>query len=193
MSKSRIGPDGPVTIKHIREQSRVVTDLVAAAVEVVKNGLVVVEQLKAPDPFSDLSVYGAAGRSVVLLDECGLVIPVWRFEAAAQGVVTPVRSFRLWATGPNAYDPDRDFRKTPVAGVNRRRWGRFYRRVRTQGERRDLIGLTSDLQDEESFPLRVKIRKRREALPTAWDDLVVSGKGRGWKHHRRTRWKNRQG
>jgi len=130
-------------------------------------------------------VYGA----VTLRDACGLIIPVWRVEAALSQVTRPEPRFVLWTRGPNVYKPDRDFRKAPVPGVRRRRWGRSYRRVRTQGEIRDMIGLEADLADIEDFPVRVKIRKRRLGLPTVWDDVMIGGKGRNWKHHRRTRWK----
>jgi hypothetical protein len=140
-------------------------------------------------PPAPLDLLGPVYGAVILRDACGLIIPVWLVEAALSQVARPAPRFALWARGPNAYDHDRDFRKAPVPGVRKGRWGRMYRRVRTQGELRDLAGLEADLTDLEEFPVRVKIRRRRRGLPTAWDDLMVCGKGRGWKHHRRTRWK----
>jgi len=126
---------------------------------------------------------------VTLRDACGLIIPVWQVVAALSQAARPAPRFPLWARGPNAYEPERDFRKGPVLGVRRRRWGRIYRLVRTQSEIRDLVGLEADLRDIEDYPVQVKTRRRRHNLPTIWDDVMIKGKGRGWKHHRRTQWK----
>lgn len=186
------GPVGPVTVRSVHGHVWTFTDLIETARWLARSGHRVSEQI--PAAYWDLSPLRAetalwGGTVVVVLDELGLPVPVWKVMEAGQGVEAPRRSFALWARGPGAYDHDRDFRKAPVPGVRKRRWGRFYRRLRTRGEIRDLIGLETDLRDLEDCPVRVKIRGRRKNLPTAWDDIIIRGKGRGWKHHRRTQWK----
>lgn len=186
------GPVGPVTVRSVHGHVWTFPSLVEAARWLARTGHRVSEQL--PAAYWDLSPIRAeaalwGGTVVVVRDELGLPVPVWRVREAGQGVRVERSPYPRWARGPGAYDHDRDFRKAPVPGVRKRRWGRFYRRVRTRGEIRDLAGLEADLADLEAFPVRVKVRRRRRNLPTAWDDLVIQGKGHSWKHHRRTRWK----
>ena len=186
------GPVGPVTVRSVHGHVWAFPDLIEAARWLARTGHRVSEVL--PAAYWDLSPIRAeaalwGGTVVVVRDELGLPVPVWRVMEAGQGVRVDRSPFARWARGPNAYDHDRDFRKAPVPGVSRRRWGRFYRRVRTRGELRDLTGLEADMADLEELPVRVKIRGRRKTLPTAWDDIMAFGKGRGWKHHRRTQWK----
>lgn len=186
------GPVGPVTVRSVHGHVWAFPDLIEAARWLARTGHRVSEQL--PAAYWDLSPLRAeaalwGGSVVVVRDELGLPVPVWRVKEAGQGLRIERSPFARWARGPGAYDHDRDFRKAPVPGVRKRRWGRFYRRVRTQAELRALAGLEADLHDLEEFPVRVKIRGRRKTLPTAWDDIMVFGKGRGWKHHRRTQWK----
>lgn len=184
------GQIGPVTIHHIQGDAWVFPTLVHAAHEVARRHLNPVDRFPGLLSGLDLSPYGPTGRSVILTDECGLPIPLWRIEAALQDCadVQPI-SYRLRALLRRGYDPERDFRKAPVPGVHRRRWGRGYRPVRTQGERRDLFGLEADLADLEEFPVRVKIRARRKNVPTLWDDIQPSRQGDSWKNYRKTRYK----
>jgi hypothetical protein len=179
------GSIGPVTVRSVHGHIWTFPTLTEAARWIARSGHRIVEHVPASLAETPLWV----GTTVATFDECGLPVPVWRVMEAGQGIEIPHRSFALWARGAHAYDHDRDFRKAPVPGVRKRRWGRFYRRVRTQGEIRDLVGLEAELADLEEFPVRVRIRGRRKNLPTAWDDIMVFGKGRGWKHHRRTQWK----
>lgn len=186
------GPVGPVTVRSVHGHVWAFPDLIEAARWLARSGHRVSEQI--PAAYWDLSPLRAetalwGGTVVVVQDEIGLPVPVWKVMEAGQGVEAPSRSIQPWAKRPNAYDHERDFRISPVPGVRKRRWGRFYRRVRTRGELRDLTGLEADLRDVEELPVRVKIRGRRKTIPTAWDDIMVFGKGRGWKHHRSTQWK----
>lgn len=186
------GPVGPVTVRSLHRHVWTFPSLIEAARWLARSGHRVSENL--PAAYWDLSPLRAeaalwGGAVVVVRDELGLPVPVCRVREAGQGVRIERSPFARWARGLGAYDHDRDFRKAPVPGVRKRRWGRFYRRVRTLGEIRDLTGLEADMADLEELPVRVKVRRRRRNLPTAWDDLVIRGKGRGWKHHRRTRWK----
>ncbi len=186
------GHVGPVTVRSVHGHVWTFPDLIAAARWLARSGHRISDRL--PAAYWDLSPLRAetalwGGTLVMVIDELGLPGPVWKIMEAGQGVRVDRSPFARWARGPGAYDHDRDFRKAPVPGVRRFRRGRFYRRVRTRGEIRDLTGLEADMADLEEFPVRVKIRRRRGNLPTAWDDLVIQGKGHGWKHHRRTRWK----
>lgn len=192
MRQNWSGPVGPVTVRSVHGHVWTFPSLIEAARSLARTGHRVSEELPAaywdlPPLRPEAALWG--GTVVVVFDELGLPVPAWRVMEAGQGVEAPSPRFALWAKGPTAYDHDRDFRKAPVPGVRKRRWGRIFRRVRTRGEIRDLAGLEADMADLEEFPVRVKVRKRRRTLPTAWDDLIIKGKGHNWKHHRRTRWK----
>jgi hypothetical protein len=196
MSTNWTGPIGPVTIETSRGDSRVFPCLSSAVKAAARASLRIVERL--PAPYVSVSgeiLHMPSGREAVLRDECGLVVPSWRVEeelARLGGALRPVYGgpFRL-RRFPD-YDPERDFRRGPVPGIRRgRRRGRFYRHMKTQGERRDLFGLEVDLEDLEDFPVPVKIRKRRLAIPTLWDDVAKGRRGNGWKVHRGTQWKAR--
>jgi len=66
---------------------------------------------------------------------------------------------------------------------SRRRYGRYFRRIRTTRTLR----LGQPLDDHDSrYPLRASQRK----LPSAWDDLPISSlNDRSWKNHRKTQYK----
>lgn len=130
----------------------------------------------APQPWSP--------HQIIILDECGLVVPLWRIAQEAQGVdLSPASRRRA------GYLPERHFRNHPVPNTRRWRRGRHYRNIRTHSERRDMLGLEADLHDLEEFADPVKLRARRKALPSAWDDIRVARRGESWKHYRKTRYK----
>lgn len=184
------GQIGPVTIHHIQGNAWVLPTLARAAEEVARRHLNPVDRFPGLLARLEVSPYGQTGRSVILTDECGLPIPLWRIEAALQEIPEPYRlPYHLCALERRGYDHERDFRKAPVPGVHRRSWGHSYRRIRTQGERRDIFGLEADLKDLEEFPVRVKIRARRKCVPTLWDDIMPARHGDGWKNYRKTQFK----
>lgn len=174
------GPIGPVTMES-NHGSVWVFDTLFEAIQKKIYGQFV-ESFDEPVHADDRARY--FGDLYILRDECGVVIPLWRIAQEAQGYTPPVRPWRR-----SLYDPEAHFRNGPVSFTGKRRWGRIFRRVGTRGEIRDLVGLEAEMEDHEEFPVKVKIRRRRRNLPTAWDDLTIRGKGRGWKHHRRTQWK----
>ena len=82
-----------------------------------------------------------------------------------------------------------EFRDGPVPGIRKRPRRRSYghRRPRTLQERRETkaLHIDEDLQD-----LNIKIRKRREKLPTSWDDICrMDYRNHNWKRHRDTQYK----
>lgn len=68
----------------------------------------------------------------------------------------------------------------PVPGVSRPRKGRYYRRMRTMGERRKATPI-----DDEPGP---RPSRRANRLPNNWDDYP-RGLHNNWKRFRKTQWK----
>lgn len=184
------GPIGPVTIKQSHGDTWAFGDLADALRFVQRHGLIIKENLPDPLRRPDGLHYFTDLHAACLRDECGLVIPLWRIadELALIGP-RPRRSYGRWNKGTSRYDPERDFRKRAMPGIGRRHWGRFYRQVKTQAERREHLGLEADLHDLEDFPVQVKIRSRRRKIPSAWDDIMHADRGHSWKHHRKTQYK----
>ncbi|MFX4300168.1 hypothetical protein [Pseudosulfitobacter pseudonitzschiae] len=187
MSKNWKGPIGPVTVKNVQGDTWVFPTLVDAIKARSHRSYKVVDCLPRRFPFGDGFVSYADQFCIVILDESGIAVPVWRVEQEAQGVEMPDRYWHRRT--PNDYKPERDFRKAPLPGRGRRRWGRFYRHMHTIAELRDLHGLEADMMDAEDYPVRVKIRGRRKNLPTLWDDIIHSRRGDGWKNYRKTQYK----
>lgn len=184
------GPVGPVTMYDIQGEARVFPTLAAAVAHAARCHLIIAERFPSLLASSWGDPWSPPGRRVVLEDECGITIPLWRAEEERQhlGDLSPI-TYRLRALLMRVYDPERDFRNGPVPGVHRRRWGRSYRHIHTQAERRDVLGFETDLRDAGEFPIRVKIRARRKGIPTLWDDIQPARKGDGWKNYRKTQYK----
>jgi len=78
------------------------------------------------------------------------------------------------------------FRKMPVKNTRCYRGGNgYFRYPKTFQELREI---DSFYHDEELRLLKVKHRKRRNYIPTAWDDLWRRD-NKNWKKQRRTQWK----
>jgi hypothetical protein len=194
MSTSWNGPIGPVTIKTTHGDAWVLPCLASALQSAARRNFRVVDRFPSLYVGMEFAAYAIGGRAVMLFDETGLAIPLWRIEEERLRLgeaILPRRRSRLDRFP--GYDSERDFRNGPVPGVHRGRWRRSYRRVRTQGERRDLFGLEADLRDLEDFPISVKIRGRRKNVPTLWDDIQPARRGDGWKAYRKTQWKEKAG
>lgn len=184
------GPVGPVTMHHIEGDALVFSTLAAAVAHAARRHFIIAERFPGLLASFYADPWSPPGRRVVLVDECGLTIPLWRSEEERQhlGDISPL-NYRLRALLNRGYDPERDFRNGPVPGVHRRRWGRCYRHIRTEAERRAHFGFEADLRDAEDFPVRVKIRARRKNVPTLWDDIQPARRGDGWKAYRKTQYK----
>lgn len=88
-----------------------------------------------------------------------------------------------WGRRAGSYE----FRNGPVQGTGRRRWRNIDRHPRTLQERRETKALHND---EDLEDLNIKIRTRREKLPTSWDDIPRGDYDhRSWKRHRKTQYK----
>lgn len=173
------GPIGPVTVVTDYGSSYVYATLCDAIL--AASDCRIVMSFDRPEGIPD---DGFWRRPVILRDEFGMVVPLWRIdeEIATLGLFRPRR--RAWG-----YIPDRDFRNGPVPHTGRRRGGHMFRRPGTHGERRELRGLEADLQDPDMDLPRIRIRVRRRNAPTAWDDLPIRGRGKSWKRHRKTRFR----
>lgn len=182
MPKNWNGPLGPVTLKSDRRADRVYADIAEAAAEIRRLNLEMSER-PLPPRIGDAWIGFFAARNI-LVDNCGLIIPVWRIAREIEAL--PPRPAPSWAHRFRDYIPERDFRDGPVPGTGktRGRYGCYLRHMKTRQEMRENIGLEVDLRDLEDFPLRVKIRGRRKNLPTLWDDIPHAQRGDSWKNYR---------
>jgi len=174
MNQNWKGPLGPVTMKF-RDGRVAVFETIEAALSALGRRAMdrVVERF--PGEFCPYRV----GDPVILLDACGMIIPIWKLRGAWAG------------SGAGGICRRPSGKGMPVPGTGRHHGGHFYRRPKTRAELRDHAGLDADAVDCEEFPLRLRARARRRCIPTAWDDLTIHEKGRNWKAFRRTRWKQR--
>jgi len=123
---------------------------------------------------------------VLFVDELGMRIPAWRVMEAAHSVNLEELSRFRWRWGIK-YDPS-TFRRAPVPGVRSHWGGGRLRHPFTTQERR--AAEAAD-RDEEFREAGGRVRGRRNAvnLPDYRCDIIRSRRGRSWKAHRRTRWK----
>lgn len=181
MPKNWNGPLGPVTLKDGRHETREYADITSAARDIRRLHLEMIEH-PLPPRIGDGWV-GIFPCRHILIDDCGLIIPVWRIAREIEAL--PPRPMPGWHHRFRDYDPERDFRQGPVSGTGRsRRYGHYLRHIKTRQELRENHGLEADLRDLEDFPVRVKIRARRKQLPTLWDDIPHARRGDGWKNYR---------
>lgn len=180
---------GPVTLKSSRGNLIVFPDFREAVIYIRNNHIHIVDHpiFSDTDPDRSWSTFGRVDH--VLLDQHGLIIPLWRINEVLAEIgprPLPRYAYRRWGN----YDPELDFRSGPVPGTGHKRfrYSRYLRHMRTFGEIRDMRGLEEDLRDAEDFPVRVKIRNRRKSLPTLWDDFYKETQ-RSWKKSRKTQWK----
>lgn len=186
MSKNWNGLSGPVTLKNGRGETWSYPDIMSAATE-IRRGRIEMSDAPLPLRISDGWLGHVFPIRYVLVDECGLIIPVWRVRLAINDLGP--RPLPAWSRRFSGYDPATDFRKGPVPGTGRGRgrgYCRYLRHVRTRQEMRENLGLEDDLRDLEDFPVRVKIRSRRKNLPTLWDDVCRARRGDCWKAYRKT-------
>lgn len=99
--------------------------------------------------------------------------------------------FWYWSWRGFAYEYSRKgkhFRKGPVPYTRCRRGGYGY--FRYPGTIQEIKRNRFDLQDEYVKEYKIKIRRRRSNIPTAWDDITRSEyNNRSWKRHRKHQWK----
>jgi hypothetical protein len=129
--------------------------------------------------------YWAGGiPGLVVLDECDLPVPPEIVIARAEAQRPRHRPW--WRIGRD-YDPATDFRRRPVTGTGKRGWRGSLRHMRT---RQEIAANTFLASDEDALEHGVVARgsRRRNTLPTAWDDYWRDPE-RGWKKHRRHQWR----
>lgn len=188
MPKNWNGPLGQVTLKDGRHETRAYADITSAAREIRRLRLEMIEH-PLPPRIGDCWV-GIFPNRHILIDDCGLIVPVWRIAREIEALGP--RPLPSWSRRFASYDPDRDFRQAPVSGTGRsrgRRYGRYLRHMKTRQELRGNRGLEADLHDPEDFPVRVRLRAKRKDLPTLWDDVPHARRGDGWKNYRRAQHK----
>ena len=186
MSQAQIGPIGPFVLKSARGEIRVFDTVLEAADYIRFYGLEMVDRpLRSGFIIQGMYICEDA-RLHILVDECGLILPLWRINEALDQL--PQR--RVYWRYTN-YNHEKDFRKRPLSTGSQPCRTRPYRRPRTSGEMRAHSGLEADLEELEMYPVRVKIRGRRKKLPTVWDDISRRDNLRSWKKNRLTQHKTR--
>jgi hypothetical protein len=186
MSKAHRGPIGPFILKSSRGETRAFDTLMDAAMAIRYSGLQMVERPLESGFWLNSTYVPADVGLFVLVDECGLIVPLWRIQEAMNKLPPRKR------IGRNSnYDPAKHFRNGPLEAGGSRRYGRYYRNVRTRSELRAHAGMEADMQDLEEYPCQVKIRARRKAVPTCRDDVMRSRKGSCWKNFRPHQYKDR--
>ncbi len=125
----------------------------------------------------------------LLLDENGLIIPIWKIEELYQQHPNPRRNphlggrWGIWKSGHYEY------RRDPVPGTSCG-WagGHWYKHPQTMSEKRAAIALESD---EDAREYNIRPRRSRPNIPDAyWDRPRADERTRkSWKKHRRTQWR----
>lgn len=157
------------------------------------------QRFRIVDSLSDLALPDddPAGRyqlrlPVVLIDACDLVIPAWRIEQDMRLIAnTPPPIYNRRYRRLPRYEPERDFRYGPVPGIRNYQPRNYFRQIHTLAELRAHAALETDMADQDTFPIRIKIRARRKTIPSAWDDILHARRGDGWKNYRKTQYKKR--
>ena len=107
-----------------------------------------------------------------LVDELGMVIPLWRIEKEYNNL------------------PNKIVRETRWWGRGRWKFGNWYRRPRTKNE---MARNSVDLLDDDIYEYRVKIRPSRVGynLPNSYDDVQRSDirTRKNWKKSRKKQYK----
>ena len=117
----------------------------------------------------------------LLLDENGLIIPMWKIEELYRQYPVPFRPYRRQAPYRYRYDP--------VPGI-RGRWrcGSWYKRPGTLQEMREAVALE---HDEDAREYHIKPRRSRPNIPNSYWDMQRGDvrNRRNWKSVRKTQWK----
>ena len=125
----------------------------------------------------------------ILLDECGLIIPLWKIHETFNcvkdefGTEAFYRRWNLNKTKGCKYRRD----PIPDTGTNSWSFSKYYRHPKTTSERRAAVALSDD-QDARYYGVRVRPGRSVRNLPNTYDDVPRARRGRGWKQNRKNRW-----
>ena len=118
----------------------------------------------------------------LLLDDSGLIIPVWKIEELYRQYPVEFRGY--WSRKQNYR-----FRYDPVPGI-RGRWscGSWYKRPKTRQEMRAAVALE---RDEDAREYHIKARRSRPNIPNSYWDMQRGDvrNRRNWKSTRKNQWK----
>lgn len=139
--------------------------------------------------YSD-SVGKVSGRyRYILLDECGLIVPLWKINEAFSCIKDEfdTQSF-IWRWHVNNTKGCK-YRRDPIPGTGVSRWSfsKYYRHPKTTSERRAAVGLCGD-EDARYYGVKVRPGRSCRNLPNTYDDVPRSRRGRNWKQNRKKRW-----
>lgn len=119
-----------------------------------------------------------------LLDECGLIIPLWKIREA-------IPKQQQWRHHDSiCYQSEYRVDPVPYTGKSRWHFSNYYRNPNTKQER--TIN-NNHIHDEDIIDYNIKIRTKRCGynLPSSWDDVCRSDirNKNGWKSNRKTQYK----
>lgn len=120
----------------------------------------------------------------LLLDENGLIIPLWKVAELYAQFPYKRKSWRSRRYGEYHY------RHGSVPGIRKRKNGHWYKRQRTMAEKRAAASLEVD---EDAREYHIKPRRSVPNIPDAYDDRIRSDCNirRSWKRHRKTQWRTK--
>lgn len=127
----------------------------------------------------------------LLLDESGLIIPLWRIAESFNTIKDEfdTKSFiRRWYLNRDKHCV---YRRDPIPGTGTNRWtfSKYYRHPKTTAERRAAAGLHED-EDARYYDIKARPRRSIRGLPDTYDDVQRSDlrNSRNWKQNRKKRW-----
>jgi len=130
-------------------------------------------------------------RCVVVFDQHGLIIPVWKIEEVYR--VAKKSHDDHWGSWRIRDCKHCVHRRDPIPGTSKRRgtyFGSWYKKPKTMAERRAAEALASD-EEARYYNVRVRGRRSNHNLPEPYDDRPRgdADNRRNWKQNRKTQWK----
>lgn len=125
---------------------------------------------RADLPYYTHNYYHFHTNYCYLVDDLGIIIPLWKIEEVARLVDADLRR-------------EKAARRRMIYSCRRGRY-RGWRHPKTLNEERN------NRLDDDAIAYGVKVRAKRHYLPTAWDDQHRSDhRDNGWKNNRQTQYK----
>ncbi len=127
----------------------------------------------------------------LLLDECGIIIPLWKITEAFNCIRDEIETQSFYWRWHYTKNKHCVYRRDPIPGTGGgcSYFGKYYRRPRTTSERREAVNLAVD-EDARYYGVKVRSKRSVSNLPNTYDDTPRGDirNSRNWKHNRKTHW-----
>lgn len=127
----------------------------------------------------------------LLLDECGLIIPLWKISEAFNCIKEEFETqafYWRWHFNKNKHCV---YRRDPIPGTGMgcSHYSKYFRHPKTTSERREAVGLYVD-EDARYYGIKVRPKRSDRSLPNTYDDVYRSDirNKRNWKQNRKNHW-----